>query len=39
MKMKIALMALTADVSGFCDKTLNLPEFKGSEATVTFTRS
>jgi hypothetical protein len=29
----------SADVIAFCDKTLNLPEFKGSEATVAFTRS
>jgi putative heme iron utilization protein len=28
-----------ADAIEYCDKTLNLPEFKGSEATVAFIRS
>ncbi|KMQ85163.1 thap domain-containing protein 9-like protein [Lasius niger] len=43
MKMKVALAAQTlsdsvADSIEFCDKYLNLVEFKGSEATVKFIR-
>jgi hypothetical protein len=33
------LSSSVADAIEFCDKTLNLPEFKGNEATVAFIRS